>query len=220
MVLARIRAAEIRAGREPGSVTLIAVSKTFPATAVAEAHRAGLRHFGESYAQEALSKRAEFDAPDIVWHFIGPIQSNKTRPIAAHFDWVHGIDRLRIASRLSEQRPVEMPPLNACIQVNISGEASKSGVSLADLPTLAAEIVGLARLRLRGLMAIPAPGLDDDEQRRAFRKVRDALLSLRESGLDGLDTLSMGMSDDLEAAVGEGATMVRIGTAIFGSRAR
>jgi len=154
---------------------------------------------------------------DIVWHFIGPIQSNKTRPLAERFDWVHGVDRLKIAQRLSEQRPAGLPPLNLCIQVNVSGESSKSGVALAELKPLAEAVAGLPRIRLRGLMAIPAPSEDFDEQRRAFRDLRLALEGL---GMEGLDTLSMGMSHDLEAAVLEGATLVRVGTAIFGERGK
>lgn len=212
---ARLAAAEAAAGRAAGSVGLIAVSKTHPPAAIREAYALGQRDFGENYLQEALSKQAQLQDLAIVWHFIGPIQSNKTRPLAFHFAWVHSVDRLKIAQRLSEQRPEAMPPLNICIQVNVSGEASKSGIEIAGLPELAAAVAELPRLRLRGLMAIPAPDMDTAKQRQAFRRLREAMAGL---GLPGLDTLSMGMSDDLEAAVAEGATLVRIGTAIFGPR--
>ena len=215
-VRTRITLAEHKAGRPPQSVQLIAVSKTQPATAIAEAVAAGQRHFGENYLQEALAKQSELaNIPDLAWHFIGPIQSNKTAPIAAHFDWVHSVDRLKIAQRLSEQRPEELAPLNICLQVNVSDEASKSGVSLAELPALAAAVAELPRLRLRGLMAIPAPSDDSASQRVPFQILRQALDRL---DLPGLDTLSMGMSDDLEEAIQEGATFVRIGTAVFGRR--
>lgn len=214
----RIRAAELAAGRTPGSTELIAVSKTHPPSAIAEAFRLGQRAFGESYLQEALAKREALADSNIVWHFLGPIQSNKTRRIAAGFDWVHSVDRLKIAERLDEQRPGELPALNVCIQVNVSGESSKSGVSLDELPALALAIARLPRLSLRGLMAIPAPEPDFERARIPFRRLRMALENLKTLGLDELDTLSMGMSDDLEAAVREGATLVRIGTAIFGPR--
>ena len=211
----RLREAERLAGRPEGSARLVAVGKTWPAAALAEAYRLGLRDFGENYLQEALAKQDELKELAIVWHFIGPIQSNKTRLLAERFHWVHGVDRLKIAQRLSEQRPVDLPPLNLCIQVNVSNEPSKAGVGLASLGELAESIVGLPRIKLRGLMAIPAPSDNSDQQRDAFRTLRDALEGL---GLAGLDTLSMGMSDDLEAAVLEGATLVRVGTAIFGER--
>ena len=215
-VRSRIAVAENQAGRVPGSVALIAVSKTQPAAAIAEAVEAGQRHFGENYLQEALAKQSELaHLPDLIWHFIGPIQSNKTALIAEHFDWVHSIDRVKIAQRLSEQRPSDLPPLNICLQVNVSEEASKSGISLAELPGLAEAVADLPRLQLRGLMAIPAPTDDLMAQRMPFRTLRQALESL---ALPGLDTLSMGMSDDLDAAIQEGATFVRIGTAIFGRR--
>lgn len=214
-VRARLLAAERVAGRPEGSVRLLAVSKTQPAEAVTEAHREGQRDFGESYLQEALAKQSQLTDLDIVWHFIGPIQSNKTRAIASHFSWVHSVDRLKVAQRLSEQRPVQLPPLNVCIQVNVSGEASKSGVSFDQLPELARAIAELPRLCLRGLMAIPAPTDDVAVQCAAFRNLRQALEALH---MGELDTLSMGMSDDLEAAVREGATIVRIGSAIFGPR--
>ena len=213
----RLRAAERRAGRPEGSAGLVAVGKTWGPDILAEAYRLGQRDFGENYLQEALAKQDALKDLDIVWHFIGPIQSNKTRPLAERFDWVHGIDRLKIAQRLSEQRPQGLPPLNVCLQVNASGEASKSGAALAELKPLAEAVAGLPRIRLRGLMAIPAPSKDFEEQRRAFRVLREALEGL---GLEGMDTLSMGMSHDLEAAVLEGATLVRVGTAIFGERGR
>ncbi|SMF96263.1 hypothetical protein SAMN02949497_3655 [Methylomagnum ishizawai] len=212
---ARIRRAERAAGREEGSVRLIAVSKTQPPEALVAAYGLGQREFGENYLQEAEAKQDRLAHFDIGWHFIGPLQSNKTRPIAARFAWVHGVDRIKIAQRLSEQRPAGMPPLNICLQVNVSGEASKSGVSPEELPELAAAVAALPRLRLRGLMAIPAPTDAVEAQRAAFRAVRRAFEGLSRYGLD---TLSMGMSEDLEAAVLEGATLVRIGTALFGAR--
>jgi pyridoxal phosphate enzyme (YggS family) len=213
-VSARIGAAVQAAGREPASVHLLAVSKTKPAQAVREAHAAGQRHFGENYLQEALAKQAELTDLDLTWHFIGPIQSNKTKAIAEHFDWVHSVDRLKVAQRLSEQRPAGRPPLNICLQVNISGEASKAGCTPQDLPALASAIAALPRLRLRGLMAIPEPSQDAAEQNATFAQVT----ALRDGLALGLDTLSMGMSDDLEAAIAQGATWVRIGTALFGAR--
>lgn len=211
----RLREAERQADPQAGSVGLVAVGKSWPAEALAEAYGHEQRDFGENYLQEALAKQDALSGLDIVWHFIGPIQSNKTRPLAERFHWVHGVDRWKIAQRLSEQRPADLPPLNLCIQVNVSLEPSKAGVSLAELRELAESIVALPRIRLRGLMAIPAPTDDVDRQRLAFRRVREALESL---GLAGLDTLSMGMSGDLESAVMEGATLVRVGTAIFGER--
>lgn len=215
-VLERIHAAELSAGRGEGAVALLAVSKTQPASVIREAATAGQTAFGENYLQEALAKQdALADLPELVWHFIGPIQSNKTRPIAERFEWVHTVDRLRIAERLSQQRPADKPPLNVCLQINVSGEATKSGVTLAALPELAAAVAQLPRLRLRGLMAIPAPATGLDRQRIPFRILREAMAAL---ALPGLDTLSMGMSDDLEAAILEGATLVRVGTAIFGPR--
>lgn len=211
----RLREAEQRAGRPAGAAKLLAVGKTWPADVLALAYAEGQRDFGENYLQEALAKQDELAGLEIVWHFIGPIQSNKTRPLAERFDWVHGVDRLKIAQRLSEQRPEGLPPLNVCLQVNVSGEPSKAGVSLAELRPLAETVALLPRLRLRGLMAIPAPCADFAVQRLPFRLLREALENL---GLQGLDTLSMGMSDDLESAVLEGATWVRVGTAIFGAR--
>ena len=226
-VCARIRTAERAAGRPPGSIALIAVSKTFPAEAVAAAARAGQKAFGESHVQEAVGKIARLrsmpQSGPLQWHFIGPIQSNKTRPIAEHFDWVQSVDRIRIAERLAAQRPPDRAPLQTLIEVNISGEASKSGVAPSEVTRLAQEIVRLPGLRLRGLMAIPAPGLPPPAQRAAFGRLRALLAALR-TALDGppaagIDTLSMGMSADFETAIAEGATMVRIGTAIFGERA-
>jgi hypothetical protein len=205
------------AGRQPDSVRLMAVSKTFPATAVREAYQAGQRLFGESYLQEALPKLAELADLDLEWHFIGPIQSNKTRPIAERFAWAHGVDRLKIAQRLAEARPADLPALNVCIQVNVSGEASKHGVALTDALELAGEVNRLPRLRLRGFMSIPQATDDPAEQRRPFRQLRELFDQTRATGIP-VDTLSMGMSDDLEAAILEGATLVRVGTAIFGKR--
>lgn len=217
-VTARIHQAAAAAGRNPQTVQLIAVSKTQPAAALTEAYAWGQRAFGENYLQEALDKQAQLaDLADIEWHFIGPIQSNKTRPIATHFSWVHSVDRLKIAQRLSEQRPEELPPLNICVQVNIDDETTKSGVSLAELPVLVAAISQLPRLRLRGLMAIPAATNNPAQQRAAFAKLRGALEALNVQGY-GLDCLSMGMSGDMEAAIAEGATFVRVGTDIFGAR--
>ncbi|MFL6607828.1 MAG: YggS family pyridoxal phosphate-dependent enzyme [Pseudomonas sp.] len=213
-VRSRIHAAEQAAQRAADSVQLLAVSKTKPAQALREAYAAGLRDFGENYLQEALGKQAELTDLPLIWHFIGPIQSNKTRAIAEHFDWVHSVDRLKIAQRLSEQRPAELPPLNICIQVNVSGEASKSGCTPTDLPALAKAIAALPRLKLRGLMAIPEPTDDRAEQDAAFAAVQRLQASLDLP----LDTLSMGMSHDLESAIAQGATWVRIGTALFGAR--
>ncbi len=209
------------AGRDPASVSLLAVSKTFGPVAVIEAAEAGQRDFGENYVQEALEKIAAVKAQrpdlDLIWHFIGPLQSNKTRPVAEQVGWVHSVDRLKIAQRLSEQRPEHLPPLNICLQVNVSGEASKSGVAPDELLALAAEVVGLPRLRLRGLMAIPEPAEDPLLQRRPFAELRQLQQRLREAGIP-TDTLSMGKSADMPAAIAEGATIVRIGTAIFGKR--
>lgn len=213
-VAARIAAAANAAGRDESSIHLLAVSKTKPAAALREAHAAGIRDFGENYLQEALGKQLELVDLPLTWHFIGPIQSNKTRAIAEHFDWVHSVDRLKIAQRLSEQRPAELPPLNICIQVNVSGEASKSGCASADLPALATAIAQLPHLCLRGLMAIPEPTDERSAQDAAFAAVRQLQEQLN---LD-LDTLSMGMSHDLESAIAQGATWVRIGTALFGAR--
>ena len=217
-VTERIRQATLAAGRQPGEVQLLAVSKTFPADCVRQAYAAGQLAFGENYVQESIDKIAQLADLPLQWHFIGPLQSNKTRLVANRFAWVHSIDRLKIAERLAEQRDVHLPPLDVCIQVNVSGEASKSGVAPADLPELARAVASLPRLRLRGLMAIPEPTPDVALQRARFASLRMLRDELNAAGL-GLDTLSMGMSDDLEAAIAEGSTMVRVGTAIFGSRA-
>ncbi len=202
-------------------MSLLAVSKTFGPDAVITAADAGQRAFGENYLQEALDKQQAVAARrpdlDLDWHFIGPIQSNKTRPLAEHFNWAHAVDREKIARRLSEQRPADLPPLNICLQVNVSGEASKSGVAPADLPALAQAVAALPRLRLRGLMAIPEPAQDIEAQRKPFAQLRALQQQLRAIGID-TDTLSMGMSADMPAAIAEGATIVRIGTAIFGQR--
>ncbi|MDO8419066.1 MAG: YggS family pyridoxal phosphate-dependent enzyme [Rubrivivax sp.] len=204
-------------------VTLLAVSKTFGEGAVREAHAAGQRAFGENYVQEALAKIAALSdlRPAIEWHLIGPLQSNKTKPVAEVFDWVHSLDRLKVAQRLAEQRPAWLPPLNLCLQVNISGEASKSGVLPRDAAALAHAVAALPaeRVRLRGLMAIPEPAADHETQRRPHRQLHELLTALQHEGLR-LDTLSMGMSADLEAAIAEGATIVRVGTALFGGRPR
>ena len=213
----RIMAAEQEYNRPPGSVGLLAVSKTQPAAAIRLARQTGQLHFGENYVQEALDKIKALPDPELIWHFIGPIQSNKTRLLAENFAWVHTVDRGRIARRLSEGRPVHLPPLNICIQVNISAEASKSGIDPAGTQLLANEIITLPQLKLRGLMVIPASSHEFDAQRQAFRQTRLLLEQLNQTGLQ-LDTLSMGMSDDLEAAVAEGSTVVRVGTAIFGAR--
>lgn len=219
-VRSRLAEALNEAGRPASDARLLAVSKTKPAALVREAWHLGQREFGENYVQEALEKQAELaDLDDIVWHFIGPLQSNKTRDVAEHFAWVHSVDRAKIARRLNDQRPEGMPPLEICLQVNISDEASKSGVSLAELPALAEAVLQLPRLRLRGLMAIPAPAEGMATQRAPFARLREALEALRERFPEApLDTLSMGMTGDLEAAVQEGATLVRVGTAIFGER--
>jgi pyridoxal phosphate enzyme (YggS family) len=210
------RAAE-QSGRKPEEITLLAVSKTQPAEAIAVAHAAGQIHFGENYLQEALNKQEALSDLPLVWHFIGPIQSNKTRAIAEHFDWVHSVDRLKIAERLAAQRPSGSAPLNVCLQVNISGEQSKAGVAADGLAALAAAVHALPQLRLRGLMAIPEPSEDPLRQRAVFAEVAELQRRLSAS-LPALDTLSMGMSGDMEAAVAEGATIVRIGTDIFGAR--
>jgi PLP dependent protein len=220
-VRGRMAAACTEAGRSTQHVTLLAVSKTFPAEAVREALAAGQHAFGENYVQEALAKiEALADRrAEIEWHLIGPLQSNKTRPVAEAFDWVHTVDRLKIAERLSAQRPAGLAPLNICLQVNVSGEASKSGASFEELPGLARAVAALPNVRLRGLMSIPEPAADLAAQRVPHRRLKQAFDGLLAEGL-ALDTLSMGMSADLEAAVLEGATMVRVGSAIFGSRPR
>ena len=216
-VQARVARAALACGRDPETITVLAVSKTFDHLAVLEAMQTGQRDFGENYLQEALDKQQAVAHPELIWHFIGPIQSNKTRGIAENFAWVHSLDRLKIAERLSAQRPVSTSPLNVCIEVNVSGETSKSGVLPEALASFVDEIVSLPQLHLRGLMAIPAPTTDLAQQRAAFRQVRELFDGLNQRG-HPLDTLSMGMSADLEAAIAEGSTLVRIGTAIFGNR--
>jgi pyridoxal phosphate enzyme (YggS family) len=212
----RIAAACAATGRVPDAVRLLVVSKTFPGSAVREAFAAGARAFGENYVQEGLAKIAELDdcRSQLEWHLIGPLQSNKTRGVAEAFDWVQSVDRLKIAERLSEQRPAALAPLNICLQVNISGEASKSGLLPGDVPALARQVAALPRLRLRGLMAIPEPGPEAAAQHAAMAALFN---DLKAAGL-GVDTLSLGMSADLEAAIAAGSTMVRVGTAIFGAR--
>ena len=209
------------AGRDPDAILLLAVSKTFGADAVIQAADAGQQAFGENYLQEAVDKivAVREQRPDLKleWHFIGPLQSNKTRPVAEHFDWVHAVDREKIAQRLSDQRPPALPPLNICLQVNVSGEASKSGVTPAELPALAQAVSQLPNLRLRGLMAIPEPAQTEAQQRKPFAQLRLLQQELAALGIE-TDTLSMGMSADMPAAIAEGATIVRIGTAIFGKR--
>lgn len=216
-----ISAAAQASARDPQAIKLVAVSKTCNAELVLEAARAGQRAFGENYEQEALAKinavRAAQPDLQLEWHFIGPIQSNKTRPIAENFDWVHSVDRERIARRLSDQRPAHLPPLNVCIQVNVSGEASKSGVAPEDAAELARKVAAMPHLKLRGLMAIPEPESDPEKQREPYRRMRELFDELRAEGMD-LDTLSMGMTDDMNSAIAEGATIVRVGTAIFGPR--
>lgn len=217
----RIAAAAAECGRDAKEITLLAVSKTKPAGALEEAMAAGQRAFGENYVQEGVDKIQHFAshplAPELVWHFIGPLQSNKSRLVAEHFAWCHTVDRLKIATRLNEQRPAALPPLNVLIQVNISDEASKAGIAPAELPALAEAVAALPNLRLRGLMAIPAPESDYARQLAVFRKMADALAALQARHPQA-DTLSMGMTDDMPAAIAAGSTMVRIGTAIFGAR--
>jgi pyridoxal phosphate enzyme (YggS family) len=219
LVRNRIEAACAQLGRAADSVTLLAVSKMFPSVTVSDAFHAGQRCFGENYVQEAIDKMVELAdlRAQITWHLIGPLQSNKTRVVAEHFDWVQSVDRLKIAQRLSEQRPAHLPPLQVCIQVNTSGEGSKSGVAPSDALTLAQAVAVLPRLQLRGVMALPAPSPDPAVQAEALAQVRVVFEQLRAAGLP-LDVLSMGMSADLEAAVAQGSTMVRVGTALFGQR--
>ncbi len=223
----RMEKAATAAGRRVDSITLLGITKGQPAAALHAAARAGITDVGESYLQEALEKmtaveqlRAQAGAPgepQLTWHFVGRLQSNKTRPVAEGFAWVHAVDRLKIAQRLAEQRPYYAPPLNVCLQVNVAGEDSKGGVSFAELPALASAVAALPRLKLRGLMCLPPDEDDPARQRHWFAKVREALEQLNTAGL-GLDTLSMGMSGDLEAAIQEGATLIRVGTALFGPR--
>ena len=216
-VQSRLATACRAAGRQNKEVALLAVSKTFDAGAVARAHAAGQRAFGENYIQEAVQKIMALRHLDLQWHCIGPIQSNKTRPVAEHFDWVQSVDRLKIAERLSEQRPGHLAPLQVCIQVNADGGATKSGVLPQDALALARQVVGLPKLRLRGIMSIPEPAPDFDAACAVFASIRAVFDDLNAAGL-ALDTLSIGMSADLEAAIASGSTMVRVGTAIFGGR--
>ncbi len=216
-VLARISDAANNCGRSPQEIRLLAVSKTWPASSILEAARAGQMAFGENYVQEGADKVREVALPHLEWHFIGPLQSNKTRLVAETFHWVHSVDRIKIAERLSQQRPDHQPPLQVCLQVNISNEDSKSGVSVEKVASLAQQVARLPRLKLRGLMTIPAPYDSYEQQRAPFRHLRELLEQLNREGL-ALDTLSMGMSNDIEAAIAEGATLVRVGTAIFGER--
>ena len=216
-VQTRISTAARAAGRPPESIALLAVSKTWSLSSVIDAATAGQRAFGENYVQEGVDKASATVDRNLDWHFIGPLQSNKTRPVAEHFAWVHSIDRLKIAERLSAQRPADLPPLQVCVQVNVSGEASKSGCHPDEALALCQAVAALPRLTLRGLMAIPEPADDEAGQRAPFRQLREIFETIRAAGLP-LDTLSMGMSHDLEAAIAEGATIVRIGTAIFGER--
>jgi pyridoxal phosphate enzyme (YggS family) len=210
-----IHLAEINAGREADSVQLLAVSKTKPSADIAEAYQAGQRHFGENYLQEALTKQKELHHYQIIWHFIGPIQSNKTKQIAENFLWVHSVDRLKIAQRLNDQRPKLLVPLNICLQVNISQEESKAGIKLAELATMIEKVECLPRIKLRGVMAIPEPAQDEQQQRKPYRQLYQTIKALKKPELD---TFSFGMTRDLNAAIIEGATIVRIGTALFGAR--
>lgn len=216
-VRSRIEAACLACGRSPSEISLLAVSKTFPAQAVEQALHAGQLAFGENYIQEAIEKMATLRHWPLQWHCIGPMQSNKTRLVAENFDWAHTVDRLKIAQRLSEQRPSNLPPLQVCVQVNIDGGPNKSGVSPEELMPLARAIVGMPGLRLRGLMCIPEPAPDFESARQVFERASTLFRTCQHEGL-ALDTLSMGMSDDLEAAIAAGSTMVRVGSAIFGSR--
>lgn len=211
----QIQQAEITYHREAGSVLLLAVSKSKPASMIIEAYQAGQRHFGENYLQEARNKQQALSAFDITWHFIGPIQSNKTKAIACHFDWVHSVDKLKIAKRLSEQRPPNLAPLNICLQVNISNESSKSGIGLNELTEMVEQASLLPNIKLRGVMAIPAPSSTFEQQCQPYKTLYQAVKQLNRPELD---TFSFGMSDDLNAAIAEGSTIVRIGTALFGER--
>lgn len=210
-----IRKAEAYAQRKEHSVQLLAVSKTKPSSSIIEAYQAGQRHFGESYLQEALLKQKELGCYQITWHFIGPVQSNKTRQIATHFSWVHSVDRLKVAKRLSEQRPDYLPALNICLQVNVSNEQSKSGFQLNELPDMISAISHLPNIKLRGVMAIPRPETNYEQQRKPYYQLYQAIKSL---DMPTIDTFSFGMTGDLKAAIVEGATIVRVGTALFGAR--
>lgn len=218
-LLERVRLSAEKSQRNTGDILVLAVSKNHPAQDIRLAHACGLADFGESYLQEALSKIEELQDLKLSWHFIGPIQSNKTRPIAEHFHWVHSIDRSKIARRLNDQRPATLPALQVCLQVNISGETSKSGATLEELPQLVRDVLELPRLQLRGLMAIPAATTDSQQQQQTFAQLRTTLEELRQLA-PGMDTLSMGMSADLEAAIAQGSTIIRVGTSIFGARNR
>lgn len=215
----RIARAELRYGRAPGSVGLLAISKQQPAAIIAAAHATGQRAFGENYLQEALPKLAALADLSLTWHYTGALQANKTQAVARHFAWVHSVDRLKLAERLGAQRPADLPPLDVCIQVNVGGEAQKAGVDPAHAAELAHAVAALPRIRLRGLMTLPPASVDVATQRRYFRQLRETFESLRQQGLE-LDTLSMGMSADLEAAIAEGATLLRVGSALFGERQR
>ena len=218
----RLNLAATAANRRPIDITLLAVSKTFPASAVREAYTAGQRHFGENYVQEGVQKIEDLIdvRSELIWHFIGPLQSNKTQTVANHFDWVHSIDREKIAQRLNDQRPANLPPLNVCVQINISSETSKSGVNPTDALALCQAITRMPHLTLRGLMSIPEPVEDPVLQRQAHRQLKEIFKQIKQELNDSthFDTLSMGMSADMEAAIAEGSTIVRIGTAIFGKR--
>lgn len=210
-----IRLAESNAGRGVDSVQLLAVSKTKPSADIMAAYQAGQRHFGENYLQEALTKQKELSHYQIIWHFIGPIQSNKTKQIAMNFSWVHSVDRLKIAQRLSDQRPESLPPLNICVQVNISEEESKAGIQLNELADMIEQIEQLPRIKLRGVMAIPEPAQEYEQQRKPYRQLYQAIKLLNKPELN---TFSFGMTGDLKAAIAEGATIVRVGSALFGAR--
>ena len=216
-ILQKIKLAEKKYNRETGSVKLIAVSKTKPAEMIEEMAALGQNAFGENYLQEAIDKQNVLAELNLQWHFIGHIQSNKTKEIASHFDWAHGIERIKIARRLSDQRPADKAALNICIQVNLEAEASKSGIAPVEVIDLARQIIELPNVKLRGLMAIPSPNNPFAQQRALFAQLRNLLAQLNEAGM-GVDTLSMGMTDDMEAAIAEGATHIRIGTALFGAR--
>ena len=217
MILEKIKQTELAYGRDPGSVNLIAVSKTKPVEMIREMASLGQRAFGENYLQEAIAKQQQLNDLNLQWHFIGHIQSNKTKDIAENFDWVHGVDRLKIARRLSDQRPSNLPKLNVCLQVNLQAEETKSGISPDQVLELAKSVAGLSNIKLCGLMAIPSPNNPFEKQRELFHQLRLLLDKLNEQGLD-VATLSMGMTDDMEAAIAEGATHIRIGTALFGAR--